>query len=51
MLLYPKLPKMIGSDWLEARVRRFHGERGSDTACHLFGHTHFAWDSTLEGIR
>ncbi|KAG6555954.1 hypothetical protein Mapa_001894 [Marchantia paleacea] len=51
MLLYPKLPKMAGSDWLEARVRKLHGQRGSGTACHLFGHTHFSWDSTLEGIR
>ncbi|KAL2628813.1 hypothetical protein R1flu_013499 [Riccia fluitans] len=51
MLLYPNLPKMVGSDWLEARVRKIHGQKGSPTACHLFGHTHFAWDATLDGIR
>ncbi|KAL3686866.1 hypothetical protein R1sor_013175 [Riccia sorocarpa] len=51
MLLYPNLPKMVGSDWLEARVRQIHGEMGSATSCHLFGHTHFAWDTTLDGIR
>lgn len=51
MLLYPNLPKMVGSDWLEARIRSIHGLNGSLTACHIFGHTHFVWDTTLDGVR
>ncbi|CAI5472477.1 unnamed protein product [Closterium sp. Yama58-4] len=51
MLLYPNLAKMAGSHRLEARVRAVHGPRGSPTACHVFGHTHFHWDSWVDGIR
>ncbi|CAK9219725.1 unnamed protein product [Sphagnum troendelagicum] len=51
MLFYPNLPKVVGSNWLEARVRSIHGPHGSETACHVFGHTHFCWDATLDGIR
>lgn len=51
MLFYPNLPKIIGSDYLEARVRSIHGENGSSSACHVFGHTHFCWDAVLHGLR
>lgn len=51
MLFYPNLPKVVGSDFLEARVREVHGMEGSLSACHVFGHTHFCWDATLNGIR
>ncbi|CAN6577682.1 unnamed protein product [Malus baccata var. baccata] len=51
MLFYPKLPKIIGSDCLEARIRSIHGVEGSPSACHVFGHTHFCWDSVIHGIR
>ncbi|MCO5547058.1 hypothetical protein L7F22_000499 [Adiantum nelumboides] len=51
MIFYPNLPKVVGSDYLEARVRRVHGIDGSLSACHVFGHTHFCWDATLDGIR
>ncbi|KAK1564717.1 hypothetical protein Q3G72_009966 [Acer saccharum] len=51
MLFYPNLPKIIGSDWLENRVRSIHGGEGSASACHVFGHTHFCWDAVLDGIR
>eukprot|EP00850_Spirogloea_muscicola_P010798 SM000064S19820 [mRNA] locus=s64:536002:538047:- [translate_table: standard] len=51
MLFYPNLPKVVGSDWLERRVRGLHGVAGSPTAIHIFGHTHFCWDAMLEGIR
>ncbi|KAI5072699.1 hypothetical protein GOP47_0012805 [Adiantum capillus-veneris] len=51
MLFYPNLPKVVGSDYLEASVRRVHGIEGSLSACHVFGHTHFCWDATLDGIR
>ncbi|KAK1304562.1 hypothetical protein QJS10_CPB11g02381 [Acorus calamus] len=51
MLFYPNLPKIIGSDILEDRLRSIHGTRGSAQACHVFGHTHFCWDAVLDGIR
>ncbi|CAK7338645.1 unnamed protein product [Dovyalis caffra] len=51
MLFYPNLPKIIGSDFLEVRIRSIHGIEGNASACHAFGHTHFCWDSVLDGIR
>ncbi|XP_073042313.1 uncharacterized protein [Primulina eburnea] len=51
MLFYPNLPKIIGSIYLENRIRCIHGARGSPSACHVFGHTHFCWDAILDGIR
>ncbi|XP_019195770.1 PREDICTED: uncharacterized protein LOC109189612 [Ipomoea nil] len=51
MLFYPNLPKIAGSEFLEARIRHIHGAEGSDFACHVFGHTHFCWDAVLDGIR
>ncbi|KAL4632849.1 hypothetical protein ACB092_04G081000 [Castanea dentata] len=51
ILFYPKLPKIIGSDYLEVRIRSIHGIQGSGSACHVFGHTHFCWDAVLDGIR
>ncbi|KAH9602192.1 hypothetical protein KSS87_000808 [Heliosperma pusillum] len=51
MLFYPNLPKIIGSNYLETRIRLIHGDKGRETACHVFGHTHFGWDAFLDGIR
>jgi len=53
MLFYPKLPKIIGSDSLEDRIRSIHGAQGRKDAssCHVFGHTHFCWDAVVDGIR
>ncbi|XP_015966114.1 uncharacterized protein LOC107489859 [Arachis duranensis] len=54
MLFYPKLPKIIGSDSLEDRIRSIHGAEGrkdASSACHVFGHTHFCWDAVVDGIR
>ncbi|KAL5545341.1 hypothetical protein UlMin_009125 [Ulmus minor] len=51
MFFYPKLPKIIGSDSLELRIRSIHGNEGSGSACHVFGHTHFYWDAVIDGIR
>ncbi|XP_020533996.1 uncharacterized protein LOC105630189 isoform X2 [Jatropha curcas] len=51
MLFYPNLPKIIGSDCLEVRLRSIHGTKGNASACHVFGHTHFCWDAMLDGIR
>ncbi|XLT07384.1 hypothetical protein HN51_053177 [Arachis hypogaea] len=38
MLFYPKLPKIIGSDSLENRIRSIHGAEGrkdASSACHV----------------
>ncbi|WCJ29158.1 hypothetical protein M5689_010812 [Euphorbia peplus] len=51
MLFYPNLPKIIGSDCLEVRIRSIHGTNTNSSACHVFGHTHFCWDAMLNGIR
>ncbi|XP_042047385.1 acyl-carrier-protein phosphodiesterase PptH-like [Salvia splendens] len=51
MLFYPNLPKVIGSKYLEKRIRAIHRAEGQLPACHVFGHTHFCWDAVLEGIR
>ncbi|XP_042054403.1 acyl-carrier-protein phosphodiesterase PptH-like [Salvia splendens] len=51
MLFYPNLPKVIGSTYLEKRIRAIHGADRQLPACHVFGHTHFCWDAVLEGIR
>ncbi|KAK7314824.1 hypothetical protein VNO77_33352 [Canavalia gladiata] len=52
MLFYPKLPKIIGSDYLEDRIRSIHGAEGRRNAsCHVFGHTHFCWDAVIDDIR
>ncbi|XP_011086924.1 uncharacterized protein LOC105168516 isoform X2 [Sesamum indicum] len=51
MLFYPNLPKIIGSKYLETRIRAIHGAEGRQSACHVFGHTHFCWDAILNGIR
>ncbi|KAJ1295012.1 hypothetical protein BS78_01G190600 [Paspalum vaginatum] len=51
MLYYPYLPKVIGSDFLERRLRDIHSKREDGAACHVFGHTHFCWDSMVDEIR
>lgn len=56
VLLHPDLAKVSGSHFLERRLRAVHhrcagGRRPTGLGCHVFGHTHFRWDMTLEGIR
>ncbi|KAL8481098.1 hypothetical protein ACS0TY_027583 [Phlomoides rotata] len=51
MLFYPNLPKIIGSKYLETRIRAMCGAEGHVSACHVFGHTHFCWDAVLDGVR
>ncbi|XP_015578779.1 acyl-carrier-protein phosphodiesterase PptH isoform X3 [Ricinus communis] len=51
MLFYPNLPKIIGSDCLEDRIRLIHGTTANASMCHVFGHTHFCWDAMLDGVR
>ena len=44
-LFMPTLHTIIGSDFLRRRVEALRPQ------VHVFGHTHFAWDQTLDGIR
>jgi hypothetical protein len=45
-LFLPTLSKAVGSDYLRARVAEI------GPTLHLFGHTHFGWDATLDdGVR
>jgi hypothetical protein len=45
------LTKWISSDFLERRLRDIHSNRKDGAACHVFGHTHFCWDSVVDEIR
>ena len=44
-LVYPDLVKAVGSDALGRRVRALRPD------VHIFGHSHFGWDATLDGVR
>ncbi|CEM23230.1 unnamed protein product [Vitrella brassicaformis CCMP3155] len=44
-LFYPNLPKAVGSDLLGQRVARLRPDM------HVFGHTHFGWDTQINGTR
>ena len=45
MLHYPNLAKAAGSDYLGARVAALSPD------CHIFGHTHFTQDQTINNTR
>jgi hypothetical protein len=45
MLFHPNLAKASGSTFIEARIRSLK------PIAHVFGHTHFHWDSMIEGVR
>lgn len=49
-LAYPPLAKVVGSAPLRQRVERLVGE-ASQHVCHIFGHTHYGWSQTLDGVR
>eukprot|EP00899_Mesostigma_viride_P009410 jgi/Mesvir1/18470/Mv14321-RA.1 len=62
MLFFPNLAKAVGSDFIERRIRAIHPAGGPDRtgalngaarplSAHIFGHTHFGWDSIIDGIR
>ena len=65
MLFYPNLPKAVGSDFILRRIRglgAFGTEAGSERESdaplpsprehvHVFGHTHFGWDQTIDNVR
>ncbi|DBB02386.1 TPA: hypothetical protein ACH3X3_011389 [Trebouxia sp. C0006] len=44
-LFYPNLAKAAGSEPLAHRLRALQPD------VNIFGHTHFSWDATIEGIR
>jgi len=44
-LTLPSLAKAVGSRPLGERVARLRPD------AHVFGHTHFGWDATLDGTR
>jgi hypothetical protein len=44
-LYLPTLSKAVGSDYLKQRVQQLRPD------LHVFGHTHFGWDSTIDGVR
>lgn len=44
-LYLPTLSKAVGSRFLEERLRRL------GSCMHVFGHTHFGWDASLDGVR
>lgn len=45
-MLYEKnLPKGVGSDFLMRRIEAIKPD------IHVFGHTHFSWDCSLDGVR
>lgn len=45
-LFQPNLPKIVGSDFVRQRVRELEPD------LHVFGHSHFPWDMTLDdGVR
>ncbi|MEW5298995.1 MAG: hypothetical protein WDW36_002056 [Sanguina aurantia] len=48
-LMFPNLAKAVGSSPLNTRVQQLTAVASSHV--HVFGHTHFAWDTTLDGVR
>ena len=45
MLYQPNLAKAVGSHLLAKRIQQLQ------PVAHVFGHTHFNWDSVIDGIR
>ena len=45
MLFLPNLAKAAGSSCLLPRIQQV------GSCAHIFGHTHFAWDACLDGVR
>ena len=46
-LFFPNLSKMVGSAPLQQRLERLRPQHH----LHVFGHSHFSWDATLDGVR
>ena len=45
MLYQPNLAKAAGSDLLAKRICQLR------PIAHVFGHTHFNWDCSIDGVR
>ncbi|EIE23640.1 Metallo-dependent phosphatase, partial [Coccomyxa subellipsoidea C-169] len=45
MLFQPNLAKAVGSDYIQRRIEELR------PMAHIFGHTHFAWDTVVDGVR
>lgn len=45
MLFQPNLAKAAGSDFVQRRIEELR------PCAHVFGHTHFSWDVTYNGVR
>jgi hypothetical protein len=45
MLFQPNLAKAVGSDYIQRRIEELR------PIAHIFGHTHFAWDAVVGGVR
>lgn len=45
MLFQPNLAKAVGSDYIQRRIEELR------PIAHIFGHTHFAWDTVADGVR
>ena len=45
MLFQPNLGKASGSSYIARRIEELR------PIAHVFGHTHFLWDTTINGVR
>lgn len=45
MLYQPNLAKAAGSNFLARRIQQLK------PVAHVFGHTHFNWDCSIDGVR
>ena len=45
MLFQPNLSKAVGSNYIARRIEELK------PLVHIFGHTHFQWDATIDGVR
>ena len=51
MLFYPKLAQASGSVFLRRRIDAIKERVNDGDLTHVFGHTHFGWNQTLDGVR
>ena len=45
MLYQPNLAKAVGSNYVAQRIDELR------PVAHIFGHTHFLWDATIDKVR
>jgi hypothetical protein len=51
MLFYPKLAQASGSVHLRKRVEEIKSRINDGDMTHVFGHTHFGWNTQIDGVR